>query len=127
MRETREETGLVLSAERLVGVIAPLRPTSPGLPSVVIWPVVFHVDSVATARARSPEVRSVHWFGVKDLADPARASRERAASAPGAPRAIYPAIRVGGRTIWGLTYRTVQRFLAVIAGRRVAESVQQTQ
>lgn len=111
VRETREETALVLDPARdLAGRLPPVRPSVFRLPSVTIWPFVFSAPPSALARRASPEVASVHWFHVRALADPALRGicRHHAGDARD-----LPCIRVRGRVIWGLTYRILTRLLAV--------------
>ena len=113
VRETREETGVRLEApEGMLGRGEPLRPLRPENPPITVWPFVFRVPSQTTARAASSEVASVHWFAMDDLADPA--SRDSHLWRRGSISQSFPCIRIEGRTIWGLTYRIVTRFMEVV-------------
>ena len=67
--------------------------------------------SQTTARVASPEVASVHWFALGDLADPRNLGS--VAWTGGSAERSLPGIRIEGRTIWGLTYRIVTRFMEV--------------
>ncbi len=117
VRETREETALVLEPKRnLAGSLPPVQPSVLRLPPVTIWPFVFRAPPNASARPASPEVASVHWFPVRALADPARRGTYRHHTA-GDARDL-PCIRVGGRVVWGLTYRILTQFLAVAEDSR---------
>ena len=81
------------------------------------------MPSQTTARVASPEVASVHWFALADLADPA--SRDSHLWRRGSISRSFPCIRLEGRTIWGLTYRIVTRFIhgggAILAGRNLPQ------
>lgn len=110
-RETLEETGLRLSGDDVLGRLSDLRPRSAELPSVAITPYV----------ARSPgepdvtpnfEVRGHLWVPVRRLREPENRSRLILERAGG--RREFPTIEVEGRTIWGLTFEIVRRFLAVL-------------
>lgn len=109
-RETREETGIRLSAGDLLGRLADLHPRSPHLPSVAITPYVArHLGDPAVRPSR--EVQGHLWVPVRELWAPANRSRlvvEREGR-----RREFPTIEVGDHTIWGLTHEVVRRFLAL--------------
>lgn len=115
VRETREETGVILPPEPGAGFghlgplprVAPLRAP---LPRLRISPYVFGVPAHTGARAASPEVARVHWTPLALLRDPA-VHDEVEMTLPGGPR-VFPALRVHDEVVWGLTYRILQEFLA---------------
>lgn len=110
VRETREETGLGLDGRRdVLGRLETLRPLGVRLPVITIWPFVFRTLPDAAARAASPEVASVHWFRVEDLAD--RRNRGSHPWQEGGLVRRFPSIELEGRVIWGLTYRILTGFL----------------
>lgn len=112
-RETREETGIGLSDEDLLGRLSDLHPRSPHLPSVAITPYVARHLGGPEVRP-SVEVSGHLWVPVRDLRDPSNRSEltlERRGE-----RRTFPAIEVEGRTIWGLTHEIVRRFLALADG-----------
>ncbi|MCE2398840.1 MAG: CoA pyrophosphatase [Gemmatimonadetes bacterium] len=112
VRETREETGVRLEApEGMLGRSEPLRPLRPENPPISVWPFVFRALSQTTAHVASPEVASVHWFALADLADPRNLGS--VAWTGGSAARSLPCIRLEGRAIWGLTYRIVTRFMEV--------------
>ena len=112
VRETREETGLGLDRERgVVGRLETARPMGVRLPVITIWPFVFRAVPEAVARVGSPEVASVHWFRVKDLAD--RENRGSYQWREGGLVRAFPCVELEGRVIWGLTYRILTGFLEV--------------
>lgn len=113
VRETLEETGLDLAPARFrLGSLPPVRPATPRLPPLTIWPFVFRVPPAARAQSASPEVASVHWLPVRSLLDPANRGRRRHES--GGQARSFPCIRVDGKVVWGLTYRIVDRFLDLL-------------
>lgn len=112
VRETREETGLRLDRRRdLLGRTSPARPMGVRLPALTVWPFVFRADSGAVARVASPEVASVHWFRVQDLAE--TGNRGSHPWREGGLVRWFPCIEVEGCVIWGLTYRILTEFLEV--------------
>lgn len=112
-RETLEETGIRLSEEDLLGRLSDLHPRSPHLPSVAIAPYVARHRGGPEVRP-SVEVSGHLWVPVRTLRDPSNRSEltlERRGE-----RRTFPTIEVEGRTIWGLTYEIVRRFLALAGG-----------
>ena len=113
IRETREETGLALDAGKSVlGRVETARPLGVRLPVITIWPFVFRAGTHAVARVASPEVASVHWFSVEELAD--AGNRGSHPWREGGLVRRFPCIRVEGQVIWGLTYRILTRFLELL-------------
>lgn len=112
VRETREETGLCLDGGRdVLGRLETVRPLGVRLPVITVWPFVFRTRPGAVARVGSPEVASVHWFRVEDLAD--EGNRGSYPWREGGLVRSFPSIEVEGRVIWGLTYRILTGFLEV--------------
>ena len=113
VRETHEETGLSLDGRRdLRGRVETARPMGVRLPVITIWPFVFRAAPDAAARVGSPEVASVHWFRVADLAD--EGNRGSYPWREGGLVRRFPCIELEGRVIWGLTYRILTGFLEVV-------------
>lgn len=112
-RETLEETGIRLADKDLLGRLSDLHPRSPHLPSVAIAPYV--ARHLGDARVRpSVEVSGHLWVPVRELRNPANRSELALEREDG--RRTFPTIQVEGRTIWGLTFEIVRRFLT-LAGR----------
>lgn len=108
VRETLEETGVVLAPARdLIGRFPTVRPVSVHIPTVTIWPFVFQTAPGTEARAASAEVASAHWVSVASLKDPDAQSVHHWEG--GGERASFPCVRVEGRVVWGLTYRILMR------------------
>jgi len=66
VRETKEETGVSLSAT-LIGVLDDLTPRSPTLPPVIVRPFVFSMAQ-RPALLLNEELTGIHWFRLDDLA-----------------------------------------------------------
>ena len=114
VRETMEETGVDLIANgALLGRIEAMRPLGVRIPTISIWPFAFRVDAGTAARVASAEVASVHWFPVDALRD--SANRGTYSWTYGGAVRPFPCIRLGGRVIWGLTYRILTRLFEVVS------------
>lgn len=114
MRETHEETGVVLSPVPGAGLgpLGPLprvAPSSGPLPKLRISPYVFGVPAGTDARAASPEVARVHWTPLTLLRDPA--TRDDVEMALPSGLRVFPCLRVHDEVVWGLTYRILHDFL----------------
>lgn len=117
LRELREETGLALGREAVLGRLDELHPRSRRLPSVAVTPFVAW-DAGGREVEAGPEVAGHVWVPLAAFRDPGRRSvltfrRE------GALRA-FPAVQVGGLTVWGLTLAILRRFLALLPPEEVA-------
>lgn len=118
VRETHEETALLLdpsSTQSLIGALDVVQPRNPRLPPIRISPWVFAVPSDAEARVASHEVQAVHWVRLGALTDPAAhdcvdITLSNANSPP--THRTFPCFRVDGEAVWGLTYRILQDFTA---------------
>lgn len=112
VRETREETGLDLSAAERLGVLDDLHPRTPTLPPVVVRPFVFAPPQRGPF-VLSDEVQRAFWLPLARL------------FAPGARRAItltlrgeertFPAYLVDEEVIWGMTERILTPFLELVS------------
>ena len=111
IRETREETGVRLSAGALLGRLEPLRPLMSRAPAVTVWPFVFRAPPGLTARPASPEVASVHWLRMSAFADPA--SRGVYTWVRDGGRRRFPCSRIDGHVIWGLTFRVLEQICEI--------------
>ncbi len=112
-RETREEVGLNLEDEgRVLGRLADVAPNSPLLPRFTITPFVFAAPPNAKARVASPEVAAVQWVPVRHFQAPENHTGVEI-STPGGVR-TFPGYRVRDGVVWGLTYRILRQFLALM-------------
>ena len=108
-RETLEETGLVLEPDALLGELPVVSAQSARIPRFHISPFVFGVPQGSEAWVASREVDSLFWVPVSRLADPSFRTIVRIPLV-GSTRE-FPALAVEGQTVWGLTYRILNRFL----------------
>jgi 8-oxo-dGTP pyrophosphatase MutT (NUDIX family) len=108
IRETAEETSIVLTAGDLVGELDDLSPVSPHLPPLVVRPFVFAMPAVPTVRL-SPEVADYLWVPRPYLKDRLREEqvtiRDRTL--------VVSGYRTGPHFIWGMTERIVTPFLQI--------------
>ena len=108
LRETREETGVDLSAHgELIGALDELRPRTPVLPPVIVRPYVATLASTP-ALVFSDEVAGHFWMPLDALFDPANLRRTRVLT-----RGFWmwrDAIHHEGHVIWGLTERIIRTF-----------------
>lgn len=112
VRETLEETGVVLAPARdLIGRFPTVRPVSVHIPTVTIWPFVFATAPCTQARAASAEVASAHWLSVASLTDPGAQGVHHWQGA--GERGSFPCVRVDGCVVWGLTYRILIRLFGL--------------
>jgi 8-oxo-dGTP pyrophosphatase MutT (NUDIX family) len=117
-RETREEVGLELSSARHLGRLDDL--LGDHLP-VVISCFVYAVDHCPPP-ILSPEVTSTFWFPLQELRNPQRHLQTTVRF--GDESLVRPAIRLleaSEVVLWGITYRLVSSFLAVVTGSDVQQ------
>ncbi|UCC25435.1 MAG: CoA pyrophosphatase [Gemmatimonadales bacterium] len=114
MRETVEETGVVLAgAARFLGRLPTLMPTSRRLPPISVAPHVFLAGGGLTAQPASGEVESVHWVSLEALRRGAYHDEVEIHFPDEGPRR-FPCYRVEGEVVWGMTYRILTEFLALL-------------
>ncbi|MBV9879335.1 MAG: CoA pyrophosphatase, partial [Gemmatirosa sp.] len=113
MRETWEETGLDLDRDaRLLGRLDELHPRQPVLPAVVVRPYVA-VAAPSGPFALSIEMAAAFWVPIERFA-------AEGVHAESEVRVRGTSLRVPsfvheGHTIWGMTYRILEDFLARLA------------
>ena len=114
IRETREETGVDLSAAERLGTLDDLYPRTPTLPPVVVRPFVFAL-ATRPALVPSDEVQRAFWMPLAHLSE-SGVRREVTLTLRGAKR-TFPAYLVGNgdEVIWGMTERILTPFLDRIA------------
>jgi 8-oxo-dGTP pyrophosphatase MutT (NUDIX family) len=114
IRETFEEVGLDLGQMgRLLGQLAPLPAVARGRPvGMTIVPFVFEL--VANAELRySDEVVEAVWVPLDPLLQ-GQLRTTFAVDREGGERVDLPAHDVGGRVVWGLTYRMLNSLLELL-------------
>jgi len=112
VRETREETGVDLSAAERLGALDDLHPRTSVLPPVVVRPLVFalthRVDLVP-----SDEVQRAFWLPLGRLSEPG-VRREVTLTLRGGTLTL-PAYSVDGELIWGMTERIITPFVDLVS------------
>ena len=114
-RETQEEIGLDLGAERFLGRMSDI--IGANLP-VRVSCFAYGVVSAAVKPVVSPEVRDVFWVRLSDILRPELhqiATVGFSGSSLKVPSIVLP--RSDKPVLWGLTYRLVMQFLEIIGGR----------
>ncbi len=116
IRETSEEVGLDLRGQaEVLGGLDEIEAVGRGRTlGLSIRPWVFALREQPPPFTLSDEVASAHWVALHDLLDPAR--RAPFPYVYGDTEIILPSIRVGGLTIWGLTYLMIADFQMALDG-----------
>ena len=112
IRETREETGVDLSAAERLGVLDDLYPRTPTLPAVVVRPFVFALASRPTL-VPGVEAARVFWLPLDRLSQRG-VWRDFTLPVRGVER-TFPAYVVDEIVIWGMTERILTPFLKLIS------------
>jgi len=112
IRETREETGVDLSAAERLGVLDDLYPRTPTLPAVVVRPFVFALASRPTL-VPGVEAARVFWLPLGRLSQRG-VQRDFTLPVRGVER-TFPAYVVDEIVIWGMTERILTPFLKLIS------------
>ena len=112
IRETREETGVDLSAAERLGVLDDLYPRTPTLPAVVVRPFVFALASRPTL-VPGVEAARVFWLPLDRLSQRG-VRRDFTLPVRGIER-TFPAYVVDEIVIWGMTERILTPFLKLIS------------
>ncbi|MEI7706198.1 MAG: CoA pyrophosphatase [Deltaproteobacteria bacterium] len=114
VRETREEVGLDLrAAAARLGALDEIQAIGRGRAvglSIQPWVWALHTDPGPFQL--SEEVAEVRWVGLGDLLDPAR--RAPFPYVHEGRELVLPSLDVDGLVIWGLTYRMLEIFAAVL-------------
>jgi 8-oxo-dGTP pyrophosphatase MutT (NUDIX family) len=108
IRETREEVGIQLEREQLMGGLEAVVPRSPVLPPIAVRPFVFLLDRrpILTFNA---EVASASWVQLDHLLQPTTHHPVQLEVA-GLPRLVQ-AYEVDEGVIWGLTERILTHLI----------------
>lgn len=109
VRETREEVGVELGADALLGALDDLTPSAPTLPPLFIRPYAFGLGVRPAARL-SDEVADTIWLPLREL--PASAGKSPV-SIRGS-NVDVDCFKPDGLVIWGLTYRIVCAVLPLL-------------
>lgn len=116
VRETAEEVGLDLRRlGEMLGGLDEITAVGGGRAlGLSIRPWVFALREPPPPFTLSEEVASAHWVPLRELLDPAR--RAPFPYVHQGTELVFPSIRVGGLTIWGLTYQMIELFQVALGG-----------
>lgn len=117
LRELREETGLGLAREEVVGQLDELRPVSRHIPRIAITPFVAWRAQLSGIR-RNAEIDGHFWMPLSALREPGR--RSTLVLRRSGDEMTFPTIEYAGHTVWGLTYSIVQNFLTLLEADEAA-------
>jgi 8-oxo-dGTP pyrophosphatase MutT (NUDIX family) len=110
-RETREETGLDLSAGgQLLGTLDELHPRTPALPPIVVRPHIFAFTE-RPVLTPSDEVAHAFWVPLRQLRAP-ETTQESRVLVRGAWWRVSSFV-VEGRVIWGMTEHMLRQLLGL--------------
>jgi 8-oxo-dGTP pyrophosphatase MutT (NUDIX family) len=109
-RETREETGIALPSDSLLGELDDLHPRTRVLPSIVVRPFVFGLHT-RPAVAPSTEVALHLWVPLSEL----RESHTHVDIHLRGQRRREPSYIVGEHVVWGMTHRIITPFIELVA------------
>lgn len=113
LRETEEETGIAVAREgRTLGFLDEVEPAGPGLPPIVIAPLVGVVGADVEPEIDPRELVEARWAPLPALAAPAARDRHRIRIE--GRELLFPAIRYDAFLVWGLTYRILTGFLDLV-------------
>jgi 8-oxo-dGTP pyrophosphatase MutT (NUDIX family) len=113
IRETEEEVGVKLAPSDCVGELAHVQLRRRGLDvRGILSPYVFALPGAPPPLRPNHEVKAAYWIALSHLWDPA-ACASLELQVEGEPM-IFPGIRVEKEVIWGLTYRVLCLFAAVL-------------
>lgn len=113
IRETREELGLPLSPELLVGALDDLAAVG-GRPGLVIRPYVFRWPGALPSLAPNAEVDGVLWLGLERLL--ANDGRTTMTWERDGVSLRLPCVDFDGHRLWGLTLRMIDDLLDRLDG-----------
>ncbi|HEY7637755.1 MAG TPA: CoA pyrophosphatase [Gemmatimonadales bacterium] len=108
IRETREEVGMTLRADQLIGCLDDVAPRTPTLPPIAIRPFVFVLPARPTLTL-NPEVASTRWADLDRLLHP-ETYRSVRLDIRG-ERREFPAYQLEDAVVWGMTERILTALL----------------
>lgn len=108
LRETREEVGLELGPDHLIGSVDDVVPRTPVLPPIAVRPYVFLLPH-RPVLTLNPEVAATHWVPLDHLLQP-DTYRIIRIDIRGESRET-PAYLVEAEVVWGMTERVITSLL----------------
>lgn len=109
-RETREETGIALPSDSLLGELDDLHPRTRVLPPIVVRPFVFGLHTRPPV-APSTEVALHLWVPLSEL----REAHTHVDIHLRGQRRREPSYLVGEHVVWGMTHRIIMPFIELVA------------
>ncbi len=100
IRETEEETGILLDPATHHATLDDLAPINPALPPILVRPFVFRIEHQARLKL-SHEVTSARWISLAHLTDPG-VYRKAEISVRGIPRVVW-GYHLDEGLLWGMT------------------------
>jgi 8-oxo-dGTP pyrophosphatase MutT (NUDIX family) len=119
LRETREEVGISLSRETLVGALADVVPRTPALPPIAVRPFLLAVPS-RPILVLNPEVAAATWVNLDELLQP-EARRQVTVDVQGNSRNVSAFLLEAG-VVWGMTERILSGLVEHLGQIRSEES-----
>jgi 8-oxo-dGTP pyrophosphatase MutT (NUDIX family) len=113
IRETREEVGVTLHGDQLIGCLDDVAPRTPVLPPIAIRPFVFVLPD-RPALTLNPEVASSRWVHLDQLLHPETYQSVRL-DVRGESREV-PAYHLEDAVVWGMTERILTGLLKKLSG-----------
>lgn len=114
IRETQEETGIVLSESACLGVLSPVRArSSAARPLMWVTPFVFYLPEVPRVLADPLEVADILLIPLVELAR--YESRSEVSVRRGQEMYRFPSLLLGGRHVWGMTYQMLTELLSRVS------------
>jgi 8-oxo-dGTP pyrophosphatase MutT (NUDIX family) len=112
-REVREEVGIELAADMSIGRLPELPIRRYGVDTgLALFPFVYYLGPAAPELITNHEVAAAYWMDLEYLWD--RRNHTLFDAVYGGQLTTFPAIRLGGNLIWGLTFRVLELFAEVI-------------
>jgi 8-oxo-dGTP pyrophosphatase MutT (NUDIX family) len=108
VRETREEVGVTLRSDQLIGCLDDVAPRTPVLPPIAIRPFVFVLPN-RPPLTLNPEVASTRWVYLDHLLHPETYHSVRL-DIRGESRE-FPAYQLEDAVVWGMTERILTGLL----------------
>lgn len=109
VREAREEVGIVLDRDQLLGALDDVAPRSVFPPPVAVRPYVFRLPE-RPALVLNSEVDAAEWVELDLLARPD--TYQKVTIEIGGQARLFPAFVTPHGVIWGMTERILSSFLA---------------
>jgi 8-oxo-dGTP pyrophosphatase MutT (NUDIX family) len=108
LREAREEVGISLPRETMLGALADVVPRTPTLPPIAVRPFLLALPS-RPSLVLNPEVAAATWVSVDELLRP-EAHQQVSVEIQGGSREVWAYV-LGTGVVWGMTERILSTFV----------------